>query len=221
MTVTTDQIRILIVVDQGVARLDIWSSLESQDNLEIVGEAAIGAGAIEQVRRQNPDVVILGASQPQRALEIIRQILDASPQSEVLVMTPLHSVEMARQTLQAGARGYVLESDALQSIIAAVMALSAHKPFLTGQLAEDALDSYMHQRQTADADAPRTPRVTPREREIIRLICQGNSNKETAARLSISIKTVEAHRLNIMRKLRLTSLSHLVRYAIREGIVDP
>ena len=221
MTVTTDQIRILLVDDHPVARLGIRSSLESQHNLEIVGEAAAGEPAIEQVRRLNPDVVILDASHPQNTLEAIREMLGASPQTEVLVMTALHSVEMAQQVLQAGARGYVLKSDGVPSIVAAVTALGRHKPFLTGQLAEDALDSYMRRYQTPDLDEPRAARVTPREREIIQSLCEGNSNKETAARLNISVKTVEAHRLNIMRKLRLTSLSHLVRYAIREGIVGP
>ena len=220
MTVTTDQIRILIVDDHPVARLGIRSGLESQDNLDIVGETAVGASAVDDARRLNPDVVVLDASHPQSALEAIRQILEASPKTEVLVMTMLHSVEMAQQVLQAGARGYVLKSDGVPSIIAAVTALSRHKPFLTGQLAEEALDSYMQRYQSPDSDELRAPKVTPREREIIQLLCEGHSNKETATRLSISVKTVEAHRLNIMRKLRLNSLSHLVRYAIREGIVE-
>jgi DNA-binding NarL/FixJ family response regulator len=221
MNVTTDQIRIFIVDDHPVARLGIRSDLQSHDNLDIVGEADSGAAAIEQVRRLNPDVVIMEASQPQNALDMIRGIIEASPATEVLVMTPLHSVEMAQQALQAGARGYVLNSDGAASVVAAVTALSRHKPFLTGQLAEEALDSYLRRYQTAEADEPRAPKVTPREREIIKILCEGNSNKETAARLNISVKTVEAHRLNIMRKLRLSSLSHLVRYAIREGIIAP
>ena len=218
MTVTTDQIRVLIVHDHPLDRLGIGPDLESQDNLEIVGAAA-GADAVEQVRRLTPDVVIVVASHAENAIEPTRQILDASPQTEVLVLTMSHSIEMAHQVLQAGARAYVLESDGVQSVIAAITALSRHKPFLTGQLAEDALDSYMRQHQAAEADEVRTPRITPREREIIQLLCEGHSNKEMAARLAISVKTVEAHRLNIMRKLRLASLSHLVRYAIREGIV--
>ncbi len=220
MTVTTDQIRILIVDDHPVARLGIRSGLESQENLAVVGETAVGPSAIDDVRRLRPDVVVLDASDPLNALEAIRHILEVSPQTELLVMTMFHSVEMAQQVLQAGARGYVLKSDGMPSVIAAINALSRHKPFLTGQLAEEALDSYMRRYQTPDLDEPRMPKVTPREREIIQLLCEGHSNKETASRLNISVKTVEAHRLNIMRKLRLSSLSHLVRYAIREGIVD-
>jgi DNA-binding NarL/FixJ family response regulator len=219
MTVTTDQIRILIVDDHPVEGLGIRSSLESQDHLEILGETAVGAGAVDEVRRLKPDVVIIDASHPENALDATRQILDASPQTEVLVMTLFHSVEIAQQVLQAGARAYVLESDGVQSLVAAITALSRHKPFFTGELAEEILDSYMRRHESADGEEPRTPKITPREREIIQLLCEGNSNKETASRLNISVKTVEAHRLNIMRKLRLNSLSHLVRYAIREGIV--
>ena len=219
MTVTTDQIRILIVGDHPDDRLEIRSTLESQDNLEVVGQAAFGAGAVGDVRRLNPDVVIVDASRAEDVPEATRQILDASPQTEVLVTTRFQSVEMAQQAFQAGARAYVLESDGVPSLVAAIATLSRHKPFLTGQLAEEALDSYMRQHQISEADGPRIPKITPREREIIQMLCAGNSNKETALQLNISVKTVEAHRLNIMRKLRLTSLSRLVRYAIREGIV--
>ena len=219
MAVTTDQIRILIAGDRPHERLEIRSTLESQDNLEIVGLAPLDGATVGEVRRRSPDVVIIDASHAEQAVEATRQILDASPQTEVLVTTRVPSIEMAPQVFQAGARAYVLESDGVQSLLAAIAALSRHKPFLTGQLAEDALDSYMREHQTSEADEPRIPRITPREREIIQLLCEGNSNKETASQLNISIKTVEAHRLNIMRKLRLTSLSHLVRYAIREGIV--
>jgi DNA-binding NarL/FixJ family response regulator len=217
MTVTTDQIRILIVDDQPVAGLR--SILESQDNLEIVGNVEAGTTAVDAVRRLSPDVVILNGVQTDDAMDTTRRLLDASAQSEVLVIARQHSGELAQQVLQAGARAYVLESDGLESTIAAITALSRHKPFLTGELAEDVLDSYIRLHQGVDGEEPRTPKITPREREIIQLLCAGNSNKETALRLNISVKTVEAHRLNIMRKLRLTSLSHLVRYAIREGIV--
>jgi len=219
MTVTTDQIRILIVDDQPVEGLNFQTLLDSQDNIEIIGSVGAGSGAIDEVRRSSPDVVILNGAQTDNAIDTTRHILDASAQTEVLVVAREHSVELAQQVLQAGARAYVLESDGLESVIAAITALSRHKPFLTGELAEDILDSYMRLHQTIDGEEPRSPKITPREREIIQLLCEGNSNKETALRLSISVKTVEAHRLNIMRKLRLTSLSHLVRYAIREGIV--
>jgi DNA-binding NarL/FixJ family response regulator len=146
-----------------------------------------------------------------------RQILKVSPRSEVLVLTMHHSEELARNALQAGARGYVLKSDADQNLIAAVESLRRHKPFLTSRVTEFVLGDYLRR---PDDEGRSDVAPTPREREIIQLLAEGRSNKETASRLGVSVKTVEAHRSNIMRKLRLHSLSDLVRYAIRNKIVQ-
>ena len=131
-----------------------------------------------------------------------------------------HSEELARDVLHAGARGYVLKSDADQSLIAAVESLSQHKPFLTSKVTEFVLDDYMRRADARDDEAPKDI-ATPREREIIQLLAEGNSNKEAASALGISVKTIEAHRANIMRKLHLRSISDLVRYAVRNKIVQP
>jgi DNA-binding NarL/FixJ family response regulator len=120
--------------------------------------------------------------------------------------------------LQAGARGYILKSDADENLIAAVENLRQHKPFLTPTVTEFVLDGYI--RDGADHDASRGA-VTAREREIVQLIAEGKSNKQAASALSISVKTIEAHRANIMRKLRLRSVTDLVRYAIRNKIAQP
>jgi DNA-binding NarL/FixJ family response regulator len=130
-----------------------------------------------------------------------------------------HSEELARDVLKAGARGYVLKSDADDSLIAAVDALRQHKPFLTSGVTEFMLDGFLRNMSVPDLST-RDP-VTPREREIIQLLTEGLSNKEAAARLGISVKTIEAHRANIMRKLRLRSVTDLVRYAIRNKIAQP
>jgi DNA-binding NarL/FixJ family response regulator len=127
-----------------------------------------------------------------------------------------HSEELARSVLQAGARGYVLKSDADHSLVAAVENLRQHKPFLTPAVTEFVLDDYIQHREDGGAGIAQ---ATPREREIIQLLAEGRSNKEVAAALHVSVKTIEAHRANIMRKLRLRSVSDLVRYAIRNRIV--
>jgi DNA-binding NarL/FixJ family response regulator len=152
-------------------------------------------------------------------LEATRQIVKEFPETEVLVLTMHHSEQLARDVLQAGARGYLLKSDADQSLIAAVDSLRQHKPFLTSTVTEFVLDDYIRRAETRD-QAPREA-ITPREREIIQLLAEGNSNKETAAALGVSVKTIEAHRANIMRKLRLRSITDLVRYAIRNQIAQP
>lgn len=212
-------LRILIVDDHAVVRRGVRSLLESHPGWEISGEAATGREAVELARRLQPDVVVMDLSLPElNGLDATRQILKESPRSEILVLTMHHSEELAREVLQAGARGYVLKSDADESLIAAVENLRQHKPFLTSTVTEFVLDEYTRRTDRYDAARPAT---TMREREIIQLLAEGRSNKEAASTLGISVKTIEAHRANIMRKLNLRSVSELVRYAIRNKIVQP
>jgi DNA-binding NarL/FixJ family response regulator len=214
-------LRILIVDDHAVVRRGVRSLLESEDGFEITGEATTGREAVEMARRLQPDVVVMDLSLPElNGLDATRQILKDCPRSEILVLTMHHSEELARDVLQAGARGYVLKSDADQSLIAAVKSLREHKPFLSSRVTEFVLDDYLR-RTDALEEALSHETVTAREREIIQLLAEGKSNKEAASTLGISVKTIEAHRANIMRKLRLRSASELVRYAIRNKIVQP
>jgi DNA-binding NarL/FixJ family response regulator len=165
--------------------------------------------------------VVMDLSLPDlNGLEATRQILKGGTNTEVLVLTMHHSEELARDVLQAGARGYVLKSDADESLVAAVDNLRQHKPFLTSAVTEFVLDDYVRRGDSArDELAPVA--LTPREREILQLIAEGQSSKEAAGRLSLSVKTIETHRGNIMKKLRLRSVTDLVRYAIRNKIVEP
>lgn len=212
------RLRIVVVDDHAVVRRGVRALLESHPGWEVVAEAATGREALEAVSRNKPEIVVMDLSLPElNGLDATRQIVNASPQTEVVVLTMHHSEELARQVLKAGARGYVLKSDADGNLIAAVEALRQHKPFLTSGVTEFMLDGFLHdEAQGASRDL-----VTPREREIIQLLAEGHSNKEAAARLGVSAKTIEAHRANIMRKLHLRSLSDLVRYAIRNKIVQP
>jgi DNA-binding NarL/FixJ family response regulator len=217
---TPQPLRIIVVDDHGVVRRGVRALLETQPGWEVVAEGTTGREAVELVKQLHPDVVVMDLSLPElNGLDATRQIVKESPRTEVLVLTMHHSEQLAREVLQAGARGYVLKSDADQSLIAAVDSLRQHKPFLSSAVTAFVLDSYMH---LSDMAASRLPRdvVTPREREIIQLIAEGKSNKETAAALGVSTKTVEAHRANVMRKLRLQSISDLVRYAIRNKLVE-
>jgi DNA-binding NarL/FixJ family response regulator len=213
-------LRILIVDDHAVVRRGVRSLLECRPDWEVVGEATTGREAVEQAKRLQPDVIVMDLSLPElNGLDATRQILKDSPRSEILVLTMHHSEELARDVLQAGARGYVLKSDADQCLIAAVESLRAHKPFLTSTVTAFVLDDYLT-RGNADDSREAHAAVTAREREIIQLLAEGKSNKEAASALGISVKTIEAHRANLMRKLRLRSISDLVRYAIRNKIVQ-
>jgi DNA-binding NarL/FixJ family response regulator len=214
-------LRIVIVDDHAVVRRGVRALLESQPGWEVSAEAATGREAVELVRRLRPHVVVMDLSLPElNGLEATRQIVNESPETEILVLTMHHSEQLARDVLQAGARGYVLKSDADQNLIAAVDSLRQHKPFLTATVTEFVLNGYIRRSDASDDGMPRDA-ITPREREIIQLLAEGHSNKEAASTLGISVKTIEAHRANIMRKLRLGSVSDLVRYAIRNKIVQP
>jgi DNA-binding NarL/FixJ family response regulator len=214
-------LRILVVDDHAVVRRGVKSLLESHDDWEVCGEATTGRDAVEQSKRLKPDVVVMDLSLPElNGLDATRQILKEAPETEVLVLTMHHSEELARDVLKAGARGYVLKSDADENLITAVDSLRQHKPFLTPTVTEFVLDDYLRRELSGPDDVPSVS-VTAREREIIQLVAEGQSNKEAATTLGVSVKTVEAHRANIMRKLRLRSVSDLVRYAIRNKIAQP
>jgi DNA-binding NarL/FixJ family response regulator len=211
-------LRLIVVDDHAVVRRGVRALLETQPGWEIVAEATTGREAVDLAKRLQPDIVVMDLSLPElNGLEATRQIKKESPRTEVLVLTMHHSEELARDVLQAGARGYVLKSDADHSLIAAVESLRDHKPFLTSTVTDFVLDDYIHRTGPA---VEGVAAITPREREIIQLLAEGKSNKETASALNVSVKTVEAHRANIMRKLRLRSVSDLVRYAIRNKIVQ-
>jgi DNA-binding NarL/FixJ family response regulator len=213
-------LRIVVVDDHAVVRRGVRALLESRTDWEVVAEATTGREALDAVKRHRPEIVVMDISLPElNGLEATRQIVQESPQTEVLVLTMHHSEELAREVLKAGARGYVLKSDADESLITAVDALRQHKPFLTSGVTEFMLDGFL--RDMSVPDLSTRDSVTPREREIIQLLTEGLSNKEAAARLGISVKTIEAHRANIMRKLRLRSVTDLVRYAIRNKIAQP
>jgi DNA-binding NarL/FixJ family response regulator len=212
---------IVIVDDHSVVRRGVRALLESQSGWAVVAEAQTGREAVEIVTRLKPDIVVIDLSLPElNGLNATRQILKESPRTEVLVLTMHHSEELVRDVLQAGARGYVLKSDADASLINAVDSLRQHKPFLTANVAEFVLDDYLRRGDQPDVTALPHTAVTAREREIIQLLAEGKSNKEAASVLGVSVKTIEAHRANLMRKLHLRSFSDLVRYAVRNNIVQ-
>lgn len=214
-------LRLLVVDDHAVVRRGVRALLESRPDWEVCGEAADGPEAIRNAAELKPDIVVLDISLPGlNGLEATTRILKESPESEVLILTMHHSEELAQQVIKAGARGYVLKSDADQSLVAAVEKLSQHQTFFTSRVAEFVLDSGSGETTGHVVEDP-SRRMTSREREIVQLVAEARSTKEVASQLGISVKTVEAHRTNVMRKLRLRSVSELVRYAIRNGIVQP
>jgi DNA-binding NarL/FixJ family response regulator len=221
LTMDGPALRILIVDAHPVMRRGVRSLLETRPRWTICGEAASGRDAVAQAKRLMPDVVVIDLTLPEMdGVEATRQILRDAPGTEVVALTTHDSEGIVQQMLQAGARGYVLKSDAGRSLVDAVDNVARHTPFFTPTVAALVLDGYIRRGAFAESFAAERATVTSREREIIHLIAEGRRSKAVAAALGISVKTVEAHRMNIMRKLQMHSVAQLVRYAIRHHLTE-
>jgi DNA-binding NarL/FixJ family response regulator len=208
--------RILIADDHEVVRSGLRSILEAHAGWEVVAEAIDGKEAVVKSLETKPDVAILDYSIPLiNGVEATRQIRKRQPRTEVLVFTMHDSEALVREVLEAGARGYLLKSDARQHLIAAIQALAVHKPFFSGQVSEKLLETYLLTQKGAYPAV-----LSARERVVVQLIAEGHSNKEMGSILNISIKTIESHRAAAMRKLNVGSTAGLVRYAIRNKLIE-
>jgi len=214
-------VRILIADDHDVVREGLKTLLAARADFEVCGEAATGREAVAKARELQPHVVVLDFSMPElNGLEATRQIRKARPRTEVLILTMHDSETLARAVLAAGARGFLLKTHAKRQLVAAVDALAQHQPFFTGTVSALVLDAFLHpDKHPAKTGAP-ADRLTPREREIVQLIAEGRTSKDIALLLGLSVKTADAHRANIMRKLDLHSVSEVVLYAVRNQIVQ-
>jgi len=215
-----DKLRVLIADDHDLIRRGVRDLLATRPEWEVVGEACNGTDAVEKAVALKPHVAILDFSMPElNGPGAIAQIAAKAPETGVIVLTMHDSEQMMREVLQAGARGLVLKSDADRDLVDAVESVSRKRHFFTKRLADLVLGEYL-----VGATAPakvkgRAAELTERERDVVRLLADGMSNKEAATRLQISIRTVESHRININRKLGFDSVAKLVHYAIRHGIV--
>ncbi len=211
--------RILLADDHEIIREGLRSVLDARKDWEVVGEATNGREAVKKVAELKPDVVVMDISMPElNGLEAVRQIVKQVPRTEVLVLTMHDSEDLVRGVLDAGARGYLLKSDASRQLISAIEALRLHKPYLTPRVNEVVLRGYLGEEPLKGETSG--GKLTPREREIVQLLAEGLSSKEVAGTLHISVKTAETHRTNIMRKLDIHSVSELVRYAVRNHIIE-
>ena len=211
-------LRILVADDHQVVRTGLRTLLESKTGWQVCAEAANGREAVEKADQVQPDVAVLDIGMPLlNGVEATRQIRKVSPKTEILILTMHDSEHMIQGVLDAGAHGYILKDDADRNLLAAVDSLRRHKPYLSSRVSVPATAA------PSNADGMERParRLTPREREIVQLLAEGKSNKEIATYLNISVKTAETHRANIMLKMNFHSVTQLVRYAVKNKIIQP
>ncbi len=215
------EIRVLIADDHTLFRESLRSLLKMAENIEVVGEAGDGVEAVSKAIQLKPDVVLMDIAMPNvNGLQATRQIKREVPSVKVLVLTMYETEQYILEMLRCGASGYILKRASTRDLIPAIQAVSQGEVYLYPSVTKKVLDRYLEQIKTGEKAYDRE-RLTERELDIISLIAEGKTNREIAKFLSISIHTVQTHRLNLMKKLDIHNRTELVRYAIREGLIAP
>lgn len=215
-------LRIMIADDHDVVREGLRVLLQKHKDWEVCAEAVNGREAVEKARESKPDIVVMDFSMPElNGLDATRQIRKILPQTEVLILTMHDSEQLVRELLEAGARGYLVKTDACRHLVPAVLSFADHKPYFASKVSSLLLNAFLKPGSRPPSARVMSGRLTPREREIVQLVAEGKASKEIAVTLNIALKTVNAHRANIMNKLDLHSLGELVLYAVRNKLVQP
>lgn len=209
-------VRILIADDHELVRDGIKARLEKHPGWVVCGEASTGREAVTLAQELHPAVAVLDIGMAElNGIEAAAHIRRHCPDTEVLILTLQDSEPQVQAAFAAGAKGFILKTDASRLLIEAIEALLRHEPFLSGKIAGQVLNGFL-----SPDTRPLSNRLTVREREIVQLLAEAKTNKEVARILGVSVKTVDAHRSNIMRKLNLHSVAELVRFAIRNRIIE-
>jgi DNA-binding NarL/FixJ family response regulator len=213
--------RVVVADDHSIVRRGIRTLLESIPGVEVCAEAANGAEALYWVGRERPDLVVVDLTMPEKnGLEVTRLVREELPTTDVLILTMHFSEEVAREVVRCGARGYLLKSDADIELIHAVRHIQQHKPFFTGKLAMSMAESFVRDTGAKNDNSNNDQPLSARELEVVQLLATGKSNKEAAAMIGVSTRTVESHRNHIMRKMDFRSFSDLIRFAIRNNLIQ-
>jgi DNA-binding NarL/FixJ family response regulator len=214
-------VRILAADDHDILRRGLKQLLTSRPGWEVCGEAKTGREAVALAEQLKPDIVVMDVSMPDlNGLEAARRIHKALPRTGIIMLTLHFSDQLVKDIVESGARAYVMKSDADRDLVHAVEALCSNRTFFTARAADMLLNEFSERNSPIPPQPPNQNRLTSREREIVQLLAEGKSSKEVAVALGISVKTAETHRANIMRKLQLHSVSELVRYAIKNQIIE-
>lgn len=212
-------LNVLLVEDHEIVREGVKMLVDSQDDMRVVGEAANGEIAIKKVAELNPDIILMDVSMPElNGLKATKRIKKVYPNTKILTLTRHTDDGYIQQLIQAGANGYVLKQSAPNELINAIRAVAEGKAYLDPALTEKVMGGYLRQ-STARKNAAKV-HLSDRETEVVRMIAWGYSNKEIAEKIQLSVKTVEAHKANSMKKLGMTSRIDIVRYAILQGWME-
>jgi DNA-binding NarL/FixJ family response regulator len=214
------KITVLLADDHTVVRQGLRALLKAEEDMEVIGEAENGRQAVNLVKKSPPDVVLMDVAMPlMNGLEATRQILKSSPATKVLVLTSYGDDDCIEQLMRAGAAGYLIKQTAANDLLKAIREVQRGNAFFSPSIAKRLRDQC---RQAFSNGQPvkRSGDLTSRESEVLQLIAEGFSNKQIAAELSISIKTVEKHRQQVMNKLNIHDVAGLTRYAISKGLVE-
>jgi DNA-binding NarL/FixJ family response regulator len=212
-------IRVLVVDDHPLMRDGLRFLINAQEDMEVVGEAADGAAALEEVQVLEPDVVIMDIEMPgANGIEVTGRILEAHPQANVVMLSAFPDAAYVRDAVQVGARGYLLKGNAPNEVVRAVRAVMAGHTFMSPEATSALVSAFKD--SMANEGAKARPILSQREREVLGFVAEGLRTKEIASRLAIGTKTVDTYRARVMKKLGCGSTAELVRYAIREGLAQ-
>ena len=221
MTTTVTSLRILIADDHDVMREGTRAVIERQPGWELCGIACTGREAVALALQLQPDIVIMDMTMPDlNGLDAAVQIKRRLPRTEILMFTGHETDELIRDAFKAGVKSFIFKSEAHTFLIDAIQSLSQHKPFFTNKVSEILFADMLNRSESDRSESRPGQRLSAREREIVQLLSEGSSNKEVADALGISVRTAETHRASILRKLGLDSIASLVRYAIRNKIIE-
>jgi DNA-binding NarL/FixJ family response regulator len=214
------KVRIFLVEDHTILREGLRALLTADPNFEIIGEAADGREAVRFVEKQVPDLILMDLSMPRMTgMDAIREIKKRYPATKIIALTVHKTEEYLRTTLQAGADGYVLKDATHEELMLAIQNVLKGKTYLSPGVSEKVIEGYLEGKES-QIPSSTLGLLSPREREVLKLIAEGYKNKEIAADLCISLKTVEKHRANLMKKLDLHNAAALTAYAIEQGLVE-
>jgi DNA-binding NarL/FixJ family response regulator len=217
-----NELRILIADDHAITRTGLRELLSTRPGWTVCAEAATGREAVALAEQHRPDIAVMDIAMPElNGLEATRRIRKLFPSTEVLVLSLHYSDELVREVVDAGARAYVLKSDASKDLLRAVKSLANHQAYFTAPASEVLIKGFCDQNPEANPAVSIPKILTSREREIVQLLAEGKSSKEVAGALGISVKTAETHRANILRKLKMHSVTELVRYAVKNHMIEP